>query len=171
MTATVTRDRANKQAIVRRTVRGAPALVWACWTEPEHLRQWWGPKGWRSDVFELDLRPGGVWRYRLRPDQSHEIEAEHWGRAVYEEVDPYASLQFLDGSCTPDGTPIPGTEQLTHVSIQELEPRRCEVSIVVRFPSLQALENAEPTGMIEGFTDALERLDEHVRPASREARP
>jgi uncharacterized protein YndB with AHSA1/START domain len=171
MTVTVVRDRANKQLIVRRAVRGDASLVWACWTEPEHLRQWWGPEGWRSDIFELDLRLGGIWRYRLRPDRDHRIEEEHWGRAVYEVISPHATLEFLDGACTPDGDPLPGTEQPTRVSIQETGPRRCEVSIVVRFPSILALEQAEPTGMIDGFSEALERLDEHVRPASRKARP
>ncbi|WP_407317197.1 SRPBCC domain-containing protein [Isoptericola halotolerans] len=170
MTAIVDRDHANKQLTVQRSVRGAAALVWSCWTEPGHLRQWWGPRGWRSDHFELELRPGGVWRYRLRPAREHGADEEHWGRAVYDVVDPYSSLSFLDGSCSPHGTPIPGTEQPTHVSIKESAPRRCEVRIVVRFPSVHALEQAEPTGMVDGFIGALARLDEYVRPGSGKAR-
>lgn len=171
MTETVVRDRANKQLVVTRTMRGTSALVWACWTQPRHLRQWWGPRDWRADVFELDLRPGGVWRYRLRPDHDHRIEEEHWGRAVYESVDPHSSLTFLDGSCTPEGTPIPGTEMPTRVSIEEREPHRCEVSIIVRFPSVRALDQAEVTGMVTGFTEALRRLDEHLQSDAKEARP
>jgi uncharacterized protein YndB with AHSA1/START domain len=112
-----------------------------------------------------------VWRYRLRPDRDHGIEEEHWGRAVYEVVDPHSSLTFLDGTCTPDGTPVPGSDQPTRVSIHEPTPGRSEVSIVVRFPSVRAMEQAEPTGMIDGFTEALDRLDQYVRPRSGEARP
>ena len=34
------------------------ALVWKCWTDPEHLAAWWGPDGFTNEV-DLDLRPGG----------------------------------------------------------------------------------------------------------------
>jgi uncharacterized protein YndB with AHSA1/START domain len=39
-----------------------PARVFRAWTDPEHLAAWWGPKGMRAGVVELDLRKGGRWR-------------------------------------------------------------------------------------------------------------
>ncbi len=36
------------------------AAVWAAWTRPELMKQWWTPDPWRTVEVELDLRPGGV---------------------------------------------------------------------------------------------------------------
>ncbi len=36
------------------------ALLWRCWTEPEHLMPWFVPAPWKITDCEIDLRPGGV---------------------------------------------------------------------------------------------------------------
>jgi uncharacterized protein YndB with AHSA1/START domain len=53
----------------RRVVNAPRALVWDCYTKPEHLRRWKGPRGVEVLVCECDVRPGGAWRVRYRrPD-------------------------------------------------------------------------------------------------------
>ncbi|MHC5832643.1 MAG: SRPBCC domain-containing protein, partial [Nostoc sp.] len=37
--------------------------MFQAWTDPKHIAQWWGPKGFTTRVIEMDLRPGGKWRY------------------------------------------------------------------------------------------------------------
>lgn len=48
--------------VVRRTIRASPERVFAAWTTPEQLMQWWGPKGVRCPRAEVDLREGGAYR-------------------------------------------------------------------------------------------------------------
>jgi hypothetical protein len=44
-------------------------LVFAAWTDPQHLAHWWGPNGFTTTTFSFDLRPGGVWRFVMHgPD-------------------------------------------------------------------------------------------------------
>lgn len=38
-------------------------LVFAMYTRPEHLKRWWGPSWVEMSVCEIDLKPGGAWRY------------------------------------------------------------------------------------------------------------
>ena len=58
--STVTTQNAIKQNIVVTRVIDAPAeLVWKAWTEPERIRQWWGPKNYTSPSCELNFREGG----------------------------------------------------------------------------------------------------------------
>ena len=38
-------------------------LVFRAWTEPEHLKNWWGPAGFTNTFNEFDLRVGGMWRF------------------------------------------------------------------------------------------------------------
>ena len=56
------KNRDTRELIVERVVALPPKLAWEGWTKPEHIVRWWGPKLWTSTVYEMDVRPGGVWR-------------------------------------------------------------------------------------------------------------
>ena len=56
--------------------------VWRAWTEVEHLRQWWGPKGFAVTHCKVDLRPGGLMHFCLRMPDGGEM----WGKFVYREI-------------------------------------------------------------------------------------
>jgi uncharacterized protein YndB with AHSA1/START domain len=155
MTIQVTKDFENKRLIVERSYRASAAVVWACWTEARHLRRWWGPHGWLVDVFELDLRPGGLWRYRLRPEGEHELEDEQWG--LYRVVEEPRRLEFDDGFSDPAGALVAGSSMPTAVLIRT-DDDRTNVSITVTFAGADELAQAEAIGMVEGFSDALNRL-------------
>ena len=62
---------ADREIVIERMFDAPRDLVWKMWTDPEHVAQWWGPGGMKTRVDELDLRPGGKWRYvMLGPDGS-----------------------------------------------------------------------------------------------------
>jgi uncharacterized protein YndB with AHSA1/START domain len=45
-------------------------LVWAAWTDPDQIAEWWGPAGMRTprESVEMDVRPGGVFRLTMVMD-------------------------------------------------------------------------------------------------------
>jgi uncharacterized protein YndB with AHSA1/START domain len=49
--------------VVRRTIRARAERIFDAWTQPEHLRAWWGPRPVTCSGAEVDLRVGG--RYRI----------------------------------------------------------------------------------------------------------
>lgn len=51
------------QIVTIRTVNFPRSLVYKAWTDPRHLKNWWGPKGFTNTFLEHDLRPGGRWRF------------------------------------------------------------------------------------------------------------
>ena len=51
--------------VLERTLDAPVELVWAAYTDPEHLKQWFAPKPYQITECELDLRPGGVFRIRM----------------------------------------------------------------------------------------------------------
>ncbi|GAA1805899.1 SRPBCC family protein [Agromyces neolithicus] len=155
--STVTKDYERCRLIVEREFAAPADLVWACWTQADRLRMWWGPSGWLVDIFELDVRPGGVWRYRLRPEAEHELDDEQWGRAIYRVVDAPHRLEFVDSFADASGALIVGTEMPTTVLIDQSHGAT-SVSITVAFTGTEQLDEAEALGMVEGFTDAFERL-------------
>lgn len=42
-----------------RTITEPINKVFRAWTDPEHLKNWWGPNGFTNTIHEFDLRPGG----------------------------------------------------------------------------------------------------------------
>ncbi len=77
-----TDDAAGRPLVVTRTFDAPRDLVYKAWTEPEHLKHWWGPVGFTFVSFALDLRPGGVFHYCMRSPDGHEM----WGKWVFREV-------------------------------------------------------------------------------------
>jgi uncharacterized protein YndB with AHSA1/START domain len=78
--------------VLERVVDVSPELVWAAWTQPEHLMKWFCPAPWRVVECEIDLRPGGLFRTLMRgPDGT---EMTHVG--CYLEVVPAKRLVWTD---------------------------------------------------------------------------
>lgn len=60
---------ASSVLVVTRVINAPRALVFKAWTEPEHLINWWGPKGFTNTFQEINVKPGGVWRFIMHgPD-------------------------------------------------------------------------------------------------------
>ncbi|HVN29214.1 MAG TPA: SRPBCC domain-containing protein [Candidatus Binataceae bacterium] len=60
----------NQRALTIKRVFDAPrTLVFKAWTQPEHLKHWWGPHGFTIEVCELEPRVGGAWHIRMRSPQ------------------------------------------------------------------------------------------------------
>ncbi|MGZ5192092.1 MAG: SRPBCC family protein [Flavisolibacter sp.] len=48
-----------------RIVNASREKVFAAWTEPEHLKNWWGPAGFSNTFHEFNLRVGGRWKFTM----------------------------------------------------------------------------------------------------------
>ena len=57
-------------------------LVFDAWTRPEHLERWFAPRPFTIAHCEIDLRPGGRFRYAMRAPDG----AEHWVTSTYDAV-------------------------------------------------------------------------------------
>src|SRR6478672_6805853 len=58
--------------------------VFAAYTDPELVPQWWGPRGTTTIVEEMDATTGGKWRFVSRDSDGSETAF----RGVYREVTP-----------------------------------------------------------------------------------
>ncbi len=55
----------DSEIVSSRVVNASRELVYAAWTDPIHLKNWWGPAGFTNTFHEFDLRPGGRWIYTM----------------------------------------------------------------------------------------------------------
>jgi uncharacterized protein YndB with AHSA1/START domain len=71
-----------------RDMDASPARIFAAWTEPEQLAQWWDATGEKLASCEIDLRPGGAFRFVT----SHHPDKPFTG--IYDEITPPTLLGF-----------------------------------------------------------------------------
>jgi uncharacterized protein YndB with AHSA1/START domain len=66
------------EIVSMRIINAPQELVFTAWTNPAHLKNWWGPAGFTNTFHEFDLRPGGRWRFTMHgPDKgNYENEVE-----------------------------------------------------------------------------------------------
>ncbi len=83
-------------------------LLWKCFTEPERMKQWWGPKGFEVLSAKMDLRPSGSYPYGMQSADGHAM----WGQFVFREVVPQERLVFINSFSDEKGgiTRHPGNE-------------------------------------------------------------
>ena len=78
--------------VISRVLDAPRELVWKCFTDPQHMKQWWGPKGATVVKCEMDLRPGGTYHYALQLADGPAIR----GKQVYREIVPPEKLVFIN---------------------------------------------------------------------------
>ncbi|HEV8282866.1 MAG TPA: SRPBCC domain-containing protein [Chitinophagaceae bacterium] len=72
----------SRELTISRLVNASRELVWEVWTNPEHIKHWWGPNGFTNTIFEMDVKPGGVWDLIMHgPDGT-----DYKNKSVYKEV-------------------------------------------------------------------------------------
>ena len=85
-------DQASKDFVISRVLDAPRALVWQCFTDPERMKHWWGPKGFKVIASNMDLRVGGTYHYGMTaPDGS-----PMWGLFTYREIVPQEKLGFVN---------------------------------------------------------------------------
>ncbi|MFD0589312.1 SRPBCC domain-containing protein [Paenibacillus sp. GCM10027627] len=72
----------NKELVITREIDAPRELVFQVWSEAEHLKQWWGPKGFEVIVKHLDFREGGFFHYGMQAPDGNQM----WGKFVYQEI-------------------------------------------------------------------------------------
>src|SRR5262249_46230802 len=87
LTGTSTADR---ELIASRVLDAPRDLVWKAFTDPRHIAQWWGPKGFTNTIETMQVRPGGLWKFVMHgpdgksyPNEVTFVEVVERERLVY----------------------------------------------------------------------------------------
>ena len=126
-------------------------LVWEAMSKPEHIKRWWGclGQGYSVPVCEVDLRPGGKWRFVNRHPKG---EAEFYGE--YREIVPPERVVF-----TEIFAPFPDAGSLVTAVLTE-ENDKTRLTVTAHYPSLEVRDMVIGTGMAKGAAASYDRLEE-----------
>ena len=58
-------ETADREIFITRLIDAPRELVYEVWTNPDHVNKWWGPDGFTNTNKEMDVRPGGIWRFDM----------------------------------------------------------------------------------------------------------
>jgi uncharacterized protein YndB with AHSA1/START domain len=88
---------ANTKTITITRIFDAPLeRVWDVWTNPEHLKKWWGPKDFTAPHVKTDLKKGGKYLYAMHGPAGSEFDKDMWSGGTYEEVVPMKKIVATD---------------------------------------------------------------------------
>jgi uncharacterized protein YndB with AHSA1/START domain len=125
--------------------------VYAAFTDPQLLPEWWGPRGTTTTVEEMDVRPGGRWRFLIRNADGTETGF----RGTYREIVPperVAQTFEWDG--------MPGYVSVETAVFEDLGDGRTKVTTTSLFHTTEERDGMLASGMEGGMNESYARLDE-----------
>lgn len=148
----VIRNDGERELVIKRTFNAPRELVWEAWTEPAHLIRWWGPNGFTNTFHEIDVKPGGIWRFIMHgPDG-----VDYPNKIVYDEVIKPQLLVYTHGDDSDNET---GKFKVT-VRFEK-EGNKTNLTMTMRFTSVEERDKVvKEYGAIEGAKQTLSRLEQ-----------
>ena len=158
--------------VISRMLDAPRELVWKCFTDPEHMKQWWGPKGVKVVKSEMDLRVGGTYLYGMQVPDAPVM----WGKFVYREIVPPEKLVFINsfsdenrGLTRHPMSPTWPMELLSTFTFEEAGPGKTKFTIRWSPHNATAEErktfDAGQASMNQGWSGTLEQLENYLATA------
>lgn len=144
----------DRELLMTRQLDAPRELVWEAMTTPEHVKHWWGPSGYTMSSCEIDLRPGGSWRFvQLSPDGR-----EFPFKGVYREITrPERVVQTFIF----DVEPFNVHESVETMTLTERDGGTL-VSVHVLYESIEVRDGVIASGMEKGAAETYDRLAEYL---------
>ncbi|GAA1290591.1 ATPase [Planotetraspora silvatica] len=140
----------DTELVLTRTFAASRPLVFDAFTRPELLRRWHGARGWHLVVCEIDLRPGGAWRFVSRGPDGAEMGLS----GVYHEVEPpYRLVHTESHTGWEEGAALVTT-------VFDESHGRTTMNTTVRYSSREIRDSVLRTPMKRGAGEAYDRLAE-----------
>lgn len=147
----------NRELVLTRLIDAPRERVFAAWTQPDLLKQWFAPRPWSTPVAELDVRTGG-WNYVVMRDQDGN---DYPNRGMYLEVVPNEKIVFTDaytGDWQPSDKPF-----FTAVLTFEDEGGKTRYTARARHWTVEDRQAHEKMGFHEGWGMCADQLEELLR--------
>jgi uncharacterized protein YndB with AHSA1/START domain len=142
----------NRTLTLTRTFNAPIHLVWEAWTQPEHIAQWWGPKGMETKVIAHDFRIGGAWKYAMTMPDGNEFIADGIYSNIVKLEKIFSSANFK-----------PMTEGVEIQSLFEEAGDKTNFTFNCVHATEEYSRQQEQMGFYNGWGSVFERLDEYLQ--------
>lgn len=156
------------ELVLTRVLNAPRELVFRVWTDPEHFKLWWGPKGFSLNVVKMNVRPGGTFLGSQRSPEGQVM----WGKFEYREVKAPEKLVFVNSFSDEEGNtiraPFSSTWPLKILNTLTFEETDGKTTLTMRGGPLDATEEelqtfeAAKQMLQQGFGGTFEQLETYL---------
>lgn len=155
-------NKENNTVNIEREFAANLELVWEAWTNPEILDLWWAPKPYKTRTKSMDFREGGLWLYEMFNAESKNPQECHWCKNDYIKIAHQKMFSGLDAFCEENGVINQAMPRTQWTNEFNENGEKTLVTITAKYESLSDLEKIIQMGFKEGFTMAMENLDQYI---------
>jgi uncharacterized protein YndB with AHSA1/START domain len=141
---------ADTQILITREFGAPRRLVYKAWTTPELIKRWWSGDRGEVTIAEVDLRPGGTWRYVMTANGGFEV-AFH---GEYREIVPgerIVSTEIYEG--------MPDAEAVVTATFTE-SGGRTTLTLLVQHATREYRDAHINSGMEDGMQESMDHLEQ-----------
>jgi uncharacterized protein YndB with AHSA1/START domain len=144
----------DREVVLARVIDAPRALVYAAWTDPGQIPQWFGPEGMVIETKEIAIAPGGTWRFDMvAPDGTR-----YDSRMLFLRVEAHALIEVEYGS---DQDNDPDKFRML-VTFDEQNDGKTVLTLRQMHPTKARREWAIGFGAVEFGGQTLDKLAQHV---------
>src|SRR6266496_4271141 len=138
----------QRTLVIKKTFNAPIKLVWEVWTQPEHIVQWWAPKGMTIKVIEHDFKIGGKWKYVMPMPDGNEFISDGEYLEIVEFQKIFTTANFK-----------PMTEGVEIHILFEENGDKTNFTFSVIHPTEEYCKEQEKMGFYNGWGSAFDRLE------------
>jgi uncharacterized protein YndB with AHSA1/START domain len=138
--------------------------IWQAWTDPEHIKKWWGPKDFTSPDAEMDVRPGGKYKLSMLGTGFPKL----WSGGVYEEVVPMEKIVVTDFFANENGDFVSpavygmeGMPEKMQITLTFEDAGENKTKLSIQYAGL--VPEKYFSDMLSGWNSSLDKLAESVK--------
>lgn len=146
-----TSDASKRTLTLNRTFDAPIQLVWEAWTQPEHIANWWGPKGMETKIIEHNFSVGGNWQYVMTMPDGQDFIGEGVYSTIVELQKIFSSANFK-----------PMTEGVEIQALFEPAGDKTKFTFNVVHPTEEYCKQQEQMGFYNGWGSVFDRLGEYL---------
>jgi uncharacterized protein YndB with AHSA1/START domain len=159
-TASASEPAAEREVVITRVFDVPARFLFEAWSKPEHVRQWFGPKGWPITLCEIDFRVGGRFRFAMTGLDGKQNTP--FG-GTYLEIVPNRRIVY------DNAFELPGAETMIVTVTFDEKLGKTTLTIRTLFASVAMFNEHVGGGFVEGVGSGLDQLaDVAARMQSKE---
>jgi uncharacterized protein YndB with AHSA1/START domain len=149
-----------ERMVVTRVFDAPRELVWKAWTDPQYVKQWWGPKGFTAPFCQMDFRVGGKFLYCMRAPDGQEF----WNGGEYFEIVVHEKIVYSMYFADAEGNKVEAAQYgIQHEAMDDAN----DVILFEDFGNGQtkltligneSMESAKNSGQVEGWNQILDKV-------------
>lgn len=143
----------DREIVMTRVFDAPRALLFKVFLDPECIPHWWGQRDTTTIVDQMDVRPGGAWRYVQRGPGGEEYAF----RGEYREIVPPERIVY-----TFEFEPMPGHIVVDTVTLTERDGRTT-MTVASLFATQEDRDGMLASGMEAGAAESWDRLAEYLQ--------